>query len=307
GRPGHCAMMRVLVTGASGFVGRHTVGPLLARGFTVHAVTGSGRILPEPGVIWHRADLLAPAAVRALVETVRPSHLLHLAWYAKPGRYLTAPENLSWVAASLGLFQAFAARGGGRMVVAGTCLEYARSDQPCVEGHTPCQPESVYAVAKHALGLLAAAFCRQAGVSLGWARLFHLFGPFEPENRLVSTVARALVHGQAAACTLGEQVRDFSHIADAGAALAALLDSRVEGPVNIASGRPTRVADLVLTLADLGGRRDLILLGARPTPADESPFLVADVGRLTREVGWTPARSLEQTLEETLAWWRQLR
>lgn len=110
---------RVLVTGATGFVGRHAVPALLARGFEVHGV-GRG-----VGPNQHAADLLAAEDRRALIARVRPSHLLHLAWDAEPGRYWTSEANLDWVAASLDLARLFAAAGGRRFVGIGTCAEYA--------------------------------------------------------------------------------------------------------------------------------------------------------------------------------------
>src|SRR5438093_1344954 len=112
-------MKTVLLTGASGFIGRHCIEPLLARGYEVHAVSsrpndgGPSR----PGLRWHRADLLQPGAASALLGALRPSHLLHLAWYVLPGKLISAPENFAWVTASLELIQRFAEHGGKRMTI----------------------------------------------------------------------------------------------------------------------------------------------------------------------------------------------
>ena len=114
------------------------------------------------------------------------------------------------------------------------------------------------------------------------------------------SVVRALSRGEIARCTHGRQVRDFLHVEDAASAFAALLDGAVEGPVNVASGTPVTVREVVLAAARCLGAADRVEFGALPAPPDEPPFLVADVGRLAREVGWSPSFGLEGGLEKTV-------
>jgi nucleoside-diphosphate-sugar epimerase len=94
------------------------------------------------------------------------------------------------------------------------------------------------------------------------------------------------------------------HVNDVAAAFVALLASDVQGAVNVGSGAGVRVKEIVRTIGDQIGRSDLIRLGARPMPAGDPPSIVADVGRLEREVGWRPSRSFDQALSETIDWWR---
>ena len=149
---------RVLLTGASGFIGSHCIAPLVTRGYEVHAVT-SRKAGERGGVCWHQADLLDERQCAALVAHVRPMHLLHIAWYAVPGKYWNSAENLRWVQASLGLMQAFAAAGGRRLVMAGTCAEYDWSHGRCTESDTPLAPTTLYGTCKHALQIMLAAWC----------------------------------------------------------------------------------------------------------------------------------------------------
>ena len=263
---------------------------------------------PSGDVAWHQADLLEPAAARALVEAVAPTHLLHLAWYAEPGKYWRSTENLRWVEASLALLRAFARSGTAprRVVIAGTSAEYAWSQRThCVEGETPLEPATLYGASKRALHLVAERFAAEAGLSLAWGRIFFLYGPGESPSRLAGSVARALVRGEPAETSHAKQVRDFLHTADLGDAFAALLASDVEGAVNMASGDPVRVRDLVEALARAAGRPDLLRLGARPASPDEPAELTADARRLRDEVGWSPARSLADRAAETVGWWRE--
>jgi nucleoside-diphosphate-sugar epimerase len=281
---------RVLVTGATGFIGRHVVEPLRAAGHEVRAV-GS-----------RDGDLLEPRVIEGLVEEARADALLHLAWYAEPGAFWTSDRNLRWVGASLDLLHAFAAAGGRRAVVAGTCAEYDWSHAFLSERETPLAPSTLYGECKVSLHRVAQ---RWGGLSLAWGRVFFLYGPGEHPARLVSSVASALVRGQPAPCSSGEQVRDFLHVADVGRAFAALVDSDVEGPVNVASGEGVSVREVVTTLGELAGRPELVRLGAVPPRPGEPPELVGDIGRLRDEVGFTPAIGLREGLERTVSWWRE--
>src|SRR4029453_7633709 len=109
----------LLFTGAGGFIGRHAVPYLLERGYEVHAVGIRPLQLERCSV--HVANLLNISEVTALVASVRPTHLLHMAWYVEHGKFWTSSENTRWVEASLGLFREFIAKGGQRGVTTGTC------------------------------------------------------------------------------------------------------------------------------------------------------------------------------------------
>ena len=298
---------RVVVTGASGFVGRPAVAALLARGFEVHAIGRNPTGLPD-GVATHGGDLLDPdpVGITRLLDEIRPNHMLHLAWDVTPGRFWHAPENLDWVAASLRLYRAFAASGGTRLVAAGTCAEYDWTTDLLDETTTPIRPGTLYGTAKDALHRVLAAAAIQDSVSMAWGRLFFIYGPREASNRLVPDVAQALLRGKPALCGPGTAERDFMHVADVGDALAAILDSSYDGPVNVASGTCVPIRAVVETLADLAGRRDLVRLGARPAPASEPPRLAAMVAILRDRIGFTPRISLAEGLADALGWWRSV-
>jgi len=303
---------RVLVTGASGFLGARTLAPLQAAGFEVHALS---RRPPQTsgGVSWHAVDLLDDRTTAALVTELAADHMLHLAWYTEHGRFWTAPENLDWAAASLRLLRAFAEAGGRRAVVAGTCAEYdwtTSTQGRCREldddrgPATPLRPGTLYGASKHATRLLAEAYAREVGLSLAWGRVFLLYGPGEDERRLIPQVARSLIAGATAETSDGTQVRDLMHVDDVARGFAALLDSAIEGPVNVASGEAVTLARVIELVASESGRPELLRLGALPRREGEPAELLADTRRLREEVGFTPGVELEAGIAEAVAWWR---
>ncbi len=294
-------MKKVLVTGATGFVGRHSLPRLLESGYEVHAV--HSQRAPDAlnrDIVWHRANLLEPNEIASLVGKVRPSHLLHFAWYAVPGKYWTAPENLAWVRATINLMQVFSDHGGQRAVMAGSCAEYDWKFDHCSELFTPCRPATLYGACKHGTQLLLDAWSRQMGLSSAWGRIFFLYGPGEYPSRLVPSVIQSLLRNEPALCTHGNQLRDFMHVTDVAAAFVELLGSEVKGAVNIASGVSTTLEEVIHAIADHLNKRDLVRLGAVPAPAGEPDALIADIGRLRDEVGFRPRYGLKQGIAQTI-------
>lgn len=294
----------MLITGATGFIGRHCVANLVSRGHRVHAV-GRGAATPDDALVtWHEVDLFDHRRVSELMEATEPTQLLHLAWTTTPSTYWTSPENVRWAEASLHLFQEFVRRGGSRIVGAGTCAEYDWTGELLDERTSPLYPATVYGASKRHTGGLLEALCESTGTSGAWGRVFFAFGPHEQPARLVPSVIRSLLRGEPALCTHGQQIRDLMFVEDVADAFGALLDSGVQGPVNIASGTPVVLASVVSTIAAKLDASHLVRLGALESPAHDAERLVADVRRLRDEVGWARYSSLDRGLERTIDFWR---
>lgn len=295
--------MKVLVTGGSGFIGQYCLSQLHAKGYEVHAVSSVSR--PSTSAVqWHHASLLDIAQTRGLVRTVKPSHLLHLAWYTKHGKYWTAPENLNWVQGSLALIQEFTESGGERLVAAGTCAEYDWGHGVCLEDQTPLAPATLYGTYKHALELMLRSWCQQTGLSSAWGRVFSLYGPGEHPQRLVASVIRALLRGEVATCGNAGLIRDYSHAEDVASAFVTLLESRLEGAVNIGSGDAVTLRDIVEKIAGKLDGRELIKFRApQSSPNSEPELLLPDIKRLV-STGWKKKFDLDRGLDDTIDWWR---
>jgi nucleoside-diphosphate-sugar epimerase len=292
-------MKRILLTGASGFIGRACVRPLLDRGFEIHSISRAPANVP-PGVIAHRGDLLDRDSMRRTVETIAPDHLLHAAWDVSHGGYWTSRDNLVWLSASIDLLEAFVSSGGRRAIGVGTCAEYEWEHVPTVGASTQSVPLTPYGAAKLALSNAFLAV-RGMGVESVWARVFFPYGPGERATRLLPAAINALLNGRDFDCSDGTQVRDFIHVADVGVALARLADSTVTGAVDIGTGRGSSVRSVLEEVIRQLGHGERIHFGALPNRETEPPTLVANIRRLTEEVHFTPGIEVPEGVADLVA------
>lgn len=297
-------MKKVLVTGASGFIGRNTLPLLRAKGFDVHCVYNSNIPADLINYNWHKGNLLISDDVKSIIEKVQPEFLLHLAWETSHGKFWNSNNNFAWVKASLDLIQHFKNNGGKRIVCAGTCVEYDFGTQACTEISTALKPNSVYGMCKLSFYMLCRAFCQRNELSFAWGRIFYLYGPFENPNRLVPFVIRSLQSSQKTKTTLGNVVRDYLHVNDVALAFVEVLSSGLIDAFNISSGTPVKISEIIRTIGIKTGKEELLDMGAIEAAAGEPEFIVGDNSRLVNEVNWFPQYSLDQGLDDSINWWK---
>jgi nucleoside-diphosphate-sugar epimerase len=301
-------LLRILLTGATGFIGSHVARELVRGEYEVHALirpgSDTGRIADVLGSL--RAapcDLFSHADVARQVEEIRPDLCIHLAWCAEPGTYLESPKNLDFLASTLHLAEKAAASGARRFVSIGTCFEYD-ADYGLVAETTPTSPSSLYAASKLATYLTLDQLGKLRGMEVVWPRIFHLYGPGENEKRLVPYLVSSLLRDQEARLTAGNHVRDYLHVEDVASAIRAVAESGITGPVNVGSGRPVAVREVANLVGDLLERRHLIscdFQGGAAGPA----ILCANNRLLLKRTNWSPKyQDLRHGLESAIGWWR---
>ncbi len=298
--------MRLLVTGASGFIGSHVARAALAAENHVgilalpeDPLTRLRDVLDRLTVF--RSSLADVSEQRSALTEWRPEACIHLAWYAEPGKYLHSRENLAALAGSLTLLAELAHAGCRQVVGAGSCAEYD-ADLGFLREDGPVRPDTLYAAAKLSFLLLGRHLARAAGMRFAWGRIFHPYGPGDDDRRLVLLALRALHEGRPLAVTQGEQVRDYIFVEDVASAFCRLTEAHAEGVFNVASGVPVTVRQLLELLGTLTGRPELIEWGALPYRDWEPRFMCADIQRL-KSLGWHARHSLSCGLQLTYRWW----
>lgn len=286
---------RVLVTGATGFLGAHVLERFAAEDVDLHRASRSGGPETGPGT-GHAVDLLDRAEVSALITRLRPTHLIHCAWMAVPGKFWTDPSNLDWLDAGIALLRAFRDTGGQRFVGLGTCAEYDWSGDRFVEDETPIRPATLYGQSKAAMWAATQAHA-QDSFSAAWARIFLPYGVRDSEKRLVRGILAALRAGEPVALGSGAQERDFIWAPDLADGVGALAASGAEGAFNLGTGTGTTVREAAEYLGARIGRRELLKFGTRPDPVAEPARLVADMTKMQTAVGWTAKTPLRTGLD----------
>lgn len=256
-----------LLTGATGFVGRQVLRALGEMGVRARIVVREGKqgqleklegvesVVTTPDLFAESADWWADVCKD--IDTV-----IHVAWYAEPGKYLQSSKNLDCLMGTLQMAKGAAQAGVKRFVGIGTCFEYDLTGG-ILSVDTPLCPLTPYAGAKAAVFMALSQWLPRQGIAFAWCRLFYLHGEGEDERRLMPYLHTKLAAGEPAELTSGKQIRDFLDVSEAGQMIAQAALSDLQGPMNICSGVPISVRQLAERIADEYGRRDLLNFGAR--------------------------------------------
>lgn len=269
----------ILITGATGFVGRAVAENLVARGLPIRLVLRKGS----------STKLNSSLSQLEIVETkdafsedyswwahtcAGARMVINLAWYVNPVDYLNSEKNLNCLTGTLEMVRGASTAGVTRIVGVGTCFEYdlGRGDLDALK--TPLAPLTLYAASKVAAFQCLERWLEAKDIEFLWARIFYLHGTGEPATRLVPFLNSHLAAGREVPLSSGNQIRDFMDVDDAAALLTRAALSKTTGAFNICSGKGVTVRELAERIADEYGRRDLLRFGARPDKLVDPPRVV---------------------------------
>lgn len=296
-------MKRVLVTGASGFIGKAFLKEAADRGWQVAALSRSKRTCSvkdgETGHVTWMQGSLDDAPWREIAE-FSPQICVHCAWISTPGLYLESPENLHLVGSSLDFLRRAAQVGVGYVLALGTCIEYEINGRESLsEQRSRVNPISLYARSKNALHRALQAEILQSDVRLGWGRVFYPYGVGEHPNRLCTSTIGKLMRGETLTLQTADSTKDYIEIRDLAGAIAMLCEQQTEGATNLGTGRGVTVFEIAAELGRLVGAPGLV---QRASKASQDPYnhVVADNSKL-RSTGWMQQISLEEGLRHLVA------
>ncbi len=307
----------VLVTGGTGFVGRHVVDSLLSQGYTVAAasVPGDPQLVDLPESVESLAfDIADTTAVTAVLERLRPQAVFHIAGLAR-GQDLARLLSVNAVGTDCLLRAARELTTPPTVIIPGSAAEYGllAAGQPADEA-TALVPISAYGVSKVAQTLIGLGYARRHEAPVVVGRVFNITGPREPSTMLIGAIAE-----QIAAIEAGDRpsvlrvgnldpYRDYLDVRDAVLGLVSLWREGRSGEVyNLCSGVPVQVRAVVEQLVALSEVDIEILPDPERQRPSDIPFCAGDSQRMRRETSWRPTYDLSASLADTLSWWRRRR
>lgn len=286
---------KVILTGATGLIGKETVLPLKNAGFDIYALT-IDKNNPNPDINWIDCNVFDSAAVKKVFNDIKPQYLLNFAW-ATTDDYLTSNINFNFLKSGIEMLEYFAENGGKRAVYSGTCFEYEFKDELLKEDD-PVNPQTVYAKCKNSLRELSELYCKNNGISFGWGRIFYVFGHEEHKKRLTPYIIDSLRNNKEVTIKNGTLIRDYMYSRDIANAFVKFLASNTEGIINICSGKGISIADFSLKIADKLNKTQLIKV--LNVSSDEPEKITGSNKRLTDEIGYTPEYTLDEALYSIL-------
>ncbi len=261
---------KVLLTGATGLIGKEAIEPLQDLGFEVYA--------PD----LKEFNLFDDNLVNYYLEQVKPAYLLHFAWFTGAG-YLESDLNFKFLNSSVKLLEKFIKNGGKRAVFSGTCFEYEFCSEPIKETQT-LNPQTTYAKCKDELRQKAEKIAKDKDISFAWGRIFYVYGRNEAENRLGGALVNKLAKNEVVTINSAQLQRDYVYTKDIARAFATILNSDVTGCVNIAKNQGMTLENFALEYAKQLGKEDYLKI--LHEESHQPLKIIGDNTRLVKELGF---------------------
>lgn len=293
---------KILVTGATGYIGSHVCDELIKKNYDVHATVFSRVFDSSKNLVSHKLNLMDRKAVSSFFEKNKFDIIIHLAWYVGP-KCQISPLNIEWLESSLHLIKTFWENGGKTVLVSGSMSEYDFSYGWCIEDKTPLNSPSLYGQTKAALYQILEKFCKFHDLNLKWARIFNIYGLNEKKTRLIPYIINSMLKNEDVNVSHCNQIQNYMNILDVAKALIMFLESDITGAVNIAANEPVKLKYMIEFCKREIKYNKKINYGAIK-PSFEQLFLSGDISRLHKEVGFKQSISLENGLKDTINYWR---
>ena len=293
---------RVLITGGTGFIGRNVVNQLIEKGYEVHSLVYPPFAPEQKGLFQYEMNLMDTKAVDEFLKEHKFENLIHLAWYVGKGCHVHN-FNMDWTISTLSLIKSFVENGGKCFVGAGTISEYEYKYGYLLEDETPTDPKTLYGNSKNAIFNIAKVYCKQNNCKFKWPRIFNLYGPAEKPQRLMPSVINSCLKGEDVKVSDCLKFQDYLHVEDTANGIVKVFESDIEGAVNICSGKPVQLREIVNKIAEYTNFKGEILWGAIPAAFGDD--LVVGNNEKLKSIGWNPIYNLEEGLKQTINWWEK--
>lgn len=267
---------KILITGASGYIGEHILSSIIKENVDIYSVTRNPQKIKhqEKINVVYTNDIFNENADWWESKLKSIDTIIHLAWYAEPGKYLNSLENVSCLEGSIRLAKAAVNAGVRRFIGIGTCFEYD-CDRKVLNTDTPLKPTTIYSSTKVALYYTLKELFKISKIEFVWCRIFYLYGGYnEDKRRLVPYIKESIKNNSYIYLSSGNQIRDFMHVRDAASEITAISLSNYCGAINICSGEPITVKQIANRIASEHDALNLLKYGVRQENIVEPPCIL---------------------------------
>jgi nucleoside-diphosphate-sugar epimerase len=307
------AAKRVLLTGASGFVGANLGRRLLRDGHTLHLF-----LRPNPtqwriktlrdDAQFHFINLTDRHQLRQTLSQIKPAWIFHLAAYGAYSFQNDADRMIETnLKGTVNLVQAAIETGFEVLVNTGSSSEYGFKTHPTVESDV-LEPNSIYAVTKAASTLFCRHMAQSRKLPIPTLRLYSVYGQYEDPGRLIPTLVRNGIAGRLPALARPDIVRDFVHVDDVCEAFIAAATATLDDPgiiLNVGTGIETRLDEVVSIVRDLLDIREEPHWGTMSARAWDTDIWVANVTKAASTLKWRAVIDMRAGLTRTIDWYRK--
>lgn len=306
--------MKVLITGATGFVGSHLLELFLNNNYQVQIL-----LRPESNT-WRIAHLISHNNINLLygdlndigqsdlknsINSFEPESIIHLAWQGVGNKDRNDTQQLLNIQQSIELVKLAKGLNVKSFIGLGSQAEYG----PCsniISELQPTLPTTCYGIAKLSTSLVLQDLCEQFNIRYAWLRLFSSYGPKDNDSWLIPYLINSFKNNINPDLTKCEQRWDYIHVADVASAIYSIvISSQANGIFNLGSGQANKLIDIVNYINNKTNPDIKANIGAVPYRPDQVMHLEADITRLKKYTNWTPRKNLYQGLDETIEWFAQ--
>lgn len=298
--------MRVFLTGATGFLGRYILQELLNNSHSVLALVEPSITIPDdsrhPLVTYFWEDLLNSEKIKNKLDEWKPDACIHLAWYIGPD-YLSSLLNLPLMKSSVDLINNLYMGGCKQVIVAGSCAEYALTNQ-LLQETSKMEPATLYSACKSAICQIGTNLSLLYKANFAWGRIFYPYGPGENPNRLMSSLINAIIAGKPFKASSGTQKKDYIFVEDVARAFLCLLDNHCNGIFNISTNTSISVKEVIQIIERQMNAEHYAQIGANEKRSWDPENIQGDNQKLIK-LGWKPNTTIEDGIRKLIDRCRQ--
>ncbi len=287
-------MKKVIVTGINGLIGQHIVKPLKELDFEIYGIGRKDFTTNQFHYI--KADINDFIEIENIFNKIQPEYLIHLAWDLSKG-YFHSNANFDMLTSSINILKYFKNNGGKKAIYIGTYAEYSFDNIPAKENDI-LNPASVYAKCKNYLREVCELYCKNNNIDFCWVRLFNTYGENDNNTRLFPYIINKLKNNEKVSVNHSHLEKDYIYAGDVGIMLASIIDSDVNGIINICSGKGIKLGDLAIMIAEKLGKTNLLELNELYT--DEPLKTIGDNSRILNELKFTNYTNINEIINKII-------